>query len=88
LDLRSKKITAIENLGATLDFFDHIDLSDNEIKRLGNFSLLKRLKTLNLTNNRISKISDISDSLPAIENLCIMNNKVSEVNEVIALRKC
>ena len=43
------KIAAIENLGATQvifffnskkDHFDCIDLSDNEIKKLGNFSVL------------------------------------------------
>ncbi|CAD8071793.1 unnamed protein product [Paramecium sonneborni] len=88
LDLRAKKITAIENLGATLDFFDHIDLGDNDIKKLGNLTLLKRLKTLNLSNNRITKLTDISDSLPNIENLILMNNRLTDINEMYQLRNC
>lgn len=47
------KIPVLENLGATLDQFDTIDLSDNEIRKLDGFPLLKRLKTLLLNNNRI-----------------------------------
>ena len=47
------KIPVIENLGATLDQFDTIDFSDNDIHKLGGFPLLKRLKHLLLNNNRI-----------------------------------
>lgn len=36
------KIAYIENMGATLDFFDTIDLSDNEIIKLGNFAYLQK----------------------------------------------
>lgn len=43
----------IENLGATLDQFDAIDFSDNEIRKLDGFPLLRRLKTLLVNNNRI-----------------------------------
>ncbi|XP_016091568.1 U2 small nuclear ribonucleoprotein A' [Sinocyclocheilus grahami] len=53
LDLRGYKIPVLENLGATLDQFDTIDLSDNEIRKLDGFPLLKRLKTLLMNNNRI-----------------------------------
>ncbi|CAD8159636.1 unnamed protein product [Paramecium octaurelia] len=88
LDLRAKKITAIENLGATLDFFDHIDLGDNDIKKLGNLTLLKRLKTLNLSNNRITILTNISDSLPNIENLILMNNRLTDFKELYQLRYC
>ena len=35
------------------DQFDTIDLSDNEIRKVDGFPLLKRLKTLFLNNNRI-----------------------------------
>lgn len=38
------------------DFFDSIDISNNDIIKLENFSILKKLKTLIITNNRISKI--------------------------------
>jgi len=34
IKLRANKIPAIENLGATQDQFDTIDLSDNEIRKL------------------------------------------------------
>ncbi|KAL4442832.1 hypothetical protein ABPG74_010721 [Tetrahymena malaccensis] len=88
LDLKGLKIYIIENLGATLDFFDCIDLSDNEIKKLGNFSILQRLKTLILNNNKISKISNIGDSLPSLENLCMMNNRIVDLKEIDHLYNC
>ena len=47
------KIPLIENLGATLDQFDTVDFSDNEIRKVDNFPLLPRLKNLLLNNNRI-----------------------------------
>lgn len=47
------KIAQIENMGATLDQFDTIDLSDNDIRRLDGFPHLIRLKCLLLNNNRI-----------------------------------
>ena len=43
----------IENLGATLDQFDSIDLSDNDIRKLDGFPFLKRLRTLILNHNPI-----------------------------------
>ena len=78
------------------DFFDHIDLGDNDIKKLGNLTLLKRyhllvnirLKTLNLSNNRITKLTDVSDSLPNIENLILMNNRLTDINELYQLKHC
>lgn len=51
------KIPVIENLGATLDQFDAIDFSDNEIRKLDGFPLLRRLKTLLVNNNRIWSVS-------------------------------
>merc|ERR1711944_678 len=51
LDLRGYKIPIIENLGATLDQFDTIDFSDNEVRRLDNFPVLPRLKALHFNNN-------------------------------------
>lgn len=47
------KIPQIENMGATSDQFDAIDLSDNDIRKLDGFPLLNRLKCLLLNNNRI-----------------------------------
>ena len=53
LDLRGYKIPLIENLGATLDQFDAIDFSENELRKVDNFPYLPRLKTLFFNNNRI-----------------------------------
>lgn len=47
------KIPVIENLGATLDQFDTIDMSDNDIRKIDGFPLLKRLKCILFNNNRI-----------------------------------
>lgn len=47
------RIPMIENLGATLDQFDAIDLSDNDIRKLDGFPFLKRLSTLILNHNPI-----------------------------------
>ena len=51
------KIAVIENLGATEDQFDTIDLSDNEIVKLENLPHLNRLGTLLVNNNRITRIN-------------------------------
>lgn len=40
-------------MGATLDQFDTIDLSDNDLRKLDGFPHLPRLKCLLLNNNRI-----------------------------------
>lgn len=46
-------IPQIENLGATLDQFDTIDFSDNDLRKLDGFPYLPRIKSLLLNNNRI-----------------------------------
>lgn len=68
LNLRSYKFSVVENLGATLDQFDTINMNDNDIKKLENFPYFQRLKILYLANNRIRKISpDIAQNLPNLE---------------------
>lgn len=62
--MRGYKLKVIENLGATLDFYECIDLSDNELRKFGNFTYLEKLRSLILTNNRINKIDDVSEVLP------------------------
>eukprot|EP01112_Ceratiomyxa_fruticulosa_P012028 TRINITY_DN3310_c0_g1_i2.p1 TRINITY_DN3310_c0_g1~~TRINITY_DN3310_c0_g1_i2.p1 ORF type:complete len:261 (-),score=57.45 TRINITY_DN3310_c0_g1_i2:181-963(-) len=77
IDLRGHKIPLLENLGATQDQFDAIDLSDNEIPRLENFPQLKRLKALLLHNNHISRIDpNLGESLPNLETLLLTNNRL------------
>ncbi|XP_050701544.1 U2 small nuclear ribonucleoprotein A'-like [Eriocheir sinensis] len=86
LCLRGYKIPVIENLGATLDQFDIVDFSDNDIRKLDGFPLLKRLKTLLLNNNRIVRISDIlSESLPNLQSLFLTNNLVQELADLDSL---
>jgi U2 small nuclear ribonucleoprotein A' len=40
-------------VGGSQDQFDTVDFSDNDIRKLDGFPLLKRLKCLLLNNNRI-----------------------------------
>merc|ERR1711982_304177 len=80
LDLRGYKIPMIENMGATLDQFDTIDMSDNEVRKLDGFPLLRRLKTILLNNNRIVRIGDqIGSTLPMIDTLVLTNNSIQEL---------
>eukprot|EP01137_Pigoraptor_chileana_P015460 Opistho-2@71414 len=88
LDLRSNKIAVIENLGATLDQFDAIDLTDNHIRKLEGFPMLLRLKTLFLSNNRIGKIDrDVATSIPNLEELILANNQLLELGDLLPLAK-
>lgn len=41
-----------------------------------------RLRSLIVTNNRISKIEDVSELLPNLENLCLMSNKITDLSEI------
>lgn len=83
LDLRGYKIPAIENLGATLDQFDCIDFSDNEIRKVDNFPLLKRIKCLLLSSNHISRIGEnLERSLPNLLSLVLMNNRIQELADL------
>lgn len=85
IDLRSNKIPIVENLGATLDQFDAIDLSDNDITRLDGFPTLKRLKTLFINNNRIAKIApNLHQFLPNLEELILTNNNIQEFADLDA----
>eukprot|EP00112_Aurelia_sp_Birch-Aquarium-sp1_P026015 Seg897.7 transcript_id=Seg897.7/GoldUCD/mRNA.D3Y31 product="U2 small nuclear ribonucleoprotein A'" protein_id=Seg897.7/GoldUCD/D3Y31 len=83
IDLRGYKISVIENMGATLDQFDCIDLSDNDIRKIEGFPLLKRLKTLLLNNNRVMRIQEnLEQSIPNLETLVLTNNNISELADV------
>jgi len=87
VDLRGYKLSVIENLGATLDQFDCIDLSDNDIKKLENFPLLKRLKMLILNNNRVCRFEDrLEECLPQLETIVLTNNNVQELTDLEPLK--
>ncbi|UYV81118.1 SNRPA1 [Cordylochernes scorpioides] len=83
LDLRGYKIPTIENLGATLDQFDVIDFSDNDIRKLDGFPLLKRLSCLLLNNNRICRIGEnLQESLPNLQVIILTNNNLQELGDI------
>jgi U2 small nuclear ribonucleoprotein A' len=83
LDLRGNKISVIENLGATQDQYDCLDLSDNEIAKLDNFPLLNRVKGILINNNRIARIaSNLGEQLPHLETLILSNNKIQNLNDI------
>ncbi|KYQ89946.1 leucine-rich repeat-containing protein (LRR) [Tieghemostelium lacteum] len=88
LNLRGKKISTIENLGATKDQYDTIDFSDNEISKLENFPQLNRLKTLLFNNNHICRIDDdFAASLPNLTNLVLSKNRISKLSDLVPLEK-
>lgn len=83
IDLRGCKISVVENLGATLDQFDCIDFSDNDIKKLESFPLLKRLKMILLNNNRVCRFEEhLEESLPQLDTLILTNNNVQELVDI------
>lgn len=77
------KIGAIENLGATQNQFDAIDLSDNEVVKLEGFPRLNRLHTLFLSNNRIARVGKgLEEALPMMQCLILTNNRLSNLADV------
>lgn len=50
-------VLGVPLLPSVQDLFDSLDLSDNEIVKLEGFPLLKRVTTLLLNNNRITRVS-------------------------------
>eukprot|EP00928_Gymnodinium_smaydae_P094727 TRINITY_DN79_c0_g2_i1.p1 TRINITY_DN79_c0_g2~~TRINITY_DN79_c0_g2_i1.p1 ORF type:complete len:325 (+),score=133.16 TRINITY_DN79_c0_g2_i1:257-1231(+) len=88
LQLRGQKIPAIENLGSSNDAYECIDLSDNDLIKLGNFPPLKRLHVLLLTNNRISRIAeDCFDPLPNLISITLTGNKLEKLVDLEPLTR-
>ncbi|CAL8112952.1 unnamed protein product [Orchesella dallaii] len=83
LDLRGYKIPVIENMGATLNQFDTIDFSDNDIRKLDNFPLLPRLKGILMSNNRIVRVGDsLHETIANLETLILTNNMIQDLAEI------
>ncbi|XP_026191837.1 uncharacterized protein LOC34617640 [Cyclospora cayetanensis] len=88
LGLRGCQVDVIENLGATADHFECIDLSDNEIIKLQNFPPLNRLTSLIVCNNRVSRIaSDLFECLPNVVSLVLTNNRLERLSDLEPLFK-
>eukprot|EP00892_Ulva_mutabilis_P004335 jgi/Ulvmu1/2273/UM013_0120.1 len=89
LDLRGNRIAAIENLGATQNQFDCIDLSDNNVVRLDGFPRLERLSMFIANNNRVASIAPaLEKQLPKLDTLILTNNKIERLADVAALSTC
>ncbi|KAB2008901.1 hypothetical protein ES319_D10G131700v1, partial [Gossypium barbadense] len=55
----------------------HRYLSDNEIVKLDNFPYLKRLGTLLINKNRVTRINpNIGEFLPSLHTLVLTNNRL------------
>jgi U2 small nuclear ribonucleoprotein A' len=86
--LRGFKIPSIENLGGTNDAYECIDLSDNDLIKLGNFPPMKRLHALLLMNNRISRIAeDAFDPLPHLTSVILTGNKLEKLVDLEPLTR-
>uniref|UniRef100_A0A7S3VWC4 Uncharacterized protein n=1 Tax=Strombidinopsis acuminata TaxID=141414 RepID=A0A7S3VWC4_9SPIT len=86
--LRGMKIPSIENLGGTNDAFECMDLSDNDLIKLANFPPLKRLHSLFLMNNRISRIDpECFDPLPNLRSVVLTGNKLEKLVDLEPLFK-
>ena len=89
LSLRGFKIMNIQNLSATNDKFACINLTDNSISEINMLPQLKRLKTLMLINNRISKVEkDFAINCPFLKNLVLTNNKISDFEQIDNIASC
>lgn len=68
LNLRGYKFSQLENMGATLDQYDTLNMNDNDLKKIENFPFFQRLKVLYLSNNRVRKLSpDFVDNVPNLQ---------------------
>lgn len=88
LDLRGLRIPLIENLGVTRDQVDYLDLTDNDVRYLGNFPQLRRLRHINLSNNSVARIDPrIHRMLPFLQTLVLTNNALAEFPQLAHLRR-
>mmetsp|Transcript_4690 Transcript_4690/g.17630 ORF Transcript_4690/g.17630 Transcript_4690/m.17630 type:complete len:214 (-) Transcript_4690:39-680(-) len=89
LDLRGNSIAIVENMGATRDSFDCIDLSNNSIQALSNFPKLVHLQSLYLCHNQMHTIQqNLHEFLPNLNTLNLTNNKIASLDEVSHLKQC
>ncbi|CAI2378186.1 unnamed protein product [Moneuplotes crassus] len=89
IDLRGLKIPYIENLALSKDQFGCIDLTENDLVHIPILPELKRLKTMILSDNRISTIEPgFSEKCKGIENIVLMNNKIADFSEIDNLSGC
>ncbi|EER16215.1 U2 small nuclear ribonucleoprotein A, putative [Perkinsus marinus ATCC 50983] len=87
LVLRGLKIPVMENLSATKDHYDCLDLTDNDIAKIPNESApLMRLRTLMLANNRITRIgSTCFENMPNLTSVVLTNNRIEKLRDLYPL---
>ena len=89
IDLRGYKIPYVENLAATNDQFECIDLTENEISKLDELPQLKRLESILLSNNRISQIeSNFGEMCPKLDTLILTNNRLAKLSDIDEIASC
>ncbi|KAJ2719748.1 U2 snRNP complex subunit [Coemansia sp. Benny D115] len=87
LDLSGNHITLIENLGATRDLYDSLNLCNNSIRILGNFPNLNRLSALYVADNRIASIErELAETLPNLHTLILTSNSIGDLIDLEPLR--
>ncbi|KAJ2078211.1 U2 snRNP complex subunit [Coemansia sp. RSA 988] len=87
LDLSGSHIALIENLGATRDLYDAINLCNNTVRILGNFPELTRLQSIYIADNRVASIErDLGTQLPQLHTLVLSNNDIAELVDLEPLR--
>ena len=68
------------------DNVDSIDLSDNDLTRLDNFPVLRRLSWLLLAGNRVARVGDeLGNYLPNLRTLVLTGNRLATLAEIDVL---
>ena len=89
IDLRGYKIPYLENLAATNDQFECIDLTENDITKLEELPKLTRLETLLLANNKVTAIDpDFAERCPKLDSIMLTNNRLCRLEDVDILATC
>jgi U2 small nuclear ribonucleoprotein A' len=71
---------------AAQDSIDCLDLTDNEIAKLENFPVMKRLGWLLLAGNRVARVAPgLGAFLPRLHTLVLTGNRIAGLGEVDAL---
>ncbi|KAK9450371.1 leucine-rich repeat-domain-containing protein [Limtongia smithiae] len=85
LSLRGHRIPLLENLGASKDLNDTIDLTDNDLTHLTNLPRLPRLRRLLLARNRIAHIAPppaLANAVPNLTTLVLTSNTIGSLDEI------